>query len=298
MTLYDTRYSDAEVDSAIADITVEPTTFPADDGHRLRGTWYVPAVPPRGAVIVAPAMATPASYYAPFATWLAQSGFLALTYDYRGMGSVEDLRAAHDTSLLQWAGDAARALETLLDRAAGLPVTYLGHSMGAQVLPFVRHDLVSRIVMVSTGVGSWRFNQPRIKVPAWLMFRLVSPVATRLVGYYPGRTLRMTGDLPTGAVRQWARWCLSPGYFEVDVPDIRDRFAQITVPVTSVHFTDDELLSERAMTAMEELFTSTDVDVRRMAPAALGASRVGHHGLFRARLRPAWDDLVRPLLAT
>lgn len=297
MTLYDTRYSEVEA-AAVADIDVAPTTFPADDGHELRGTWYVPAGTPRGAVVVAPAMATPAAYYAPFATWLAESGFLALTYDYRGMGSVEDLRAAHDTSLLQWAGDAARALETLLERAQGLPVTYLGHSMGAQVLPFVRHDLVSRIVMVSTGVGTWRFNQPRIKVPAWLMFRLVSPVATRLVGYYPGRALRMTGDLPTGAVRQWARWCMSPSYFEVDVPDIRDRFAEITVPVTSVHFTDDELLSERAMTAMEELFTGTEVDVRRLAPAALGANRVGHHGLFRAQHRSAWDDLVRPLLAS
>lgn len=298
MTVYDTRYMPTEADAAVAGIDIEPMTFPADDGHGLRGTWYVPAGTPRGAVVVAPAMATPAAYYAPFATWLAESGFLALTYDYRGIGSVEELRAAHDTSLLQWAGDAARALETLLERAPGLPVTYLGHSMGAQVLPFVRHDLVSRIVMVSTGVGTWRFNQPRIKVPAWLMFRLVSPVATRLFGYYPGRALRMTGDLPTGAVRQWARWCMSPGYFEVDVPDIRDRFAEITVPVTSVHFTDDELLSERAMTTMEELFTGTDVDVRRLTPAALGANRVGHHGLFRARHRSAWDDLVRPLLAT
>jgi predicted alpha/beta hydrolase len=298
VTVYDTRYSDAAGRPEASGAGVEPTLFCADDGFVLRGTWFHPQGTPRGAVVIAPAMATPAAYYAPFATWLAESGFLALTYDYRGMGSVDDLRAARDTSLLQWAGDAARALETLLDRAAGLPVTYLGHSMGAQVLPFVRHDLVSRIVMVSTGVGSWRFNRPRIKVPAWLMFRLVSPVVTRLAGYYPGRALRMTGDLPTGAMRQWARWCMSPDYFEVDVPDIRNRFAEITVPVTSLHFADDELLSEAAMTAMEALFTGTDVDVRRVTPAALGADSVGHHGLFRARLRPAWDDLVGPLLAT
>lgn len=298
MTLYDGCYNDLPVAAASPQIGVEPAHFLADDGHPLRGTWFVPADDPIGAVIVAPAMATRSSYYTAFATWLAEAGFLALTYDYRGMGTVTELRAARDTSLLTWGGDAARALETLLERADGLPVTYLGHSMGAQLLPFVRHDLVSRIVMVSTGVGSWRFNRPRIKLPAWLMFRVVAPVTTRLVGYYPGGTLRMTGDLPTGAMRQWARWCLAADYFAVDVPDIHARFAAITAPLTSVHFTDDELLAESAMSAMEALFTGAAVDVRRLAPADLGTDRVGHHGLFRARLRPAWNELVVPLLAT
>ena len=51
------------------------TTITADDGRELAATWFEPtgsaddaAV---GAVLLAPAMATPAAYYAAFATWLA-----------------------------------------------------------------------------------------------------------------------------------------------------------------------------------------------------------------------------------
>src|SRR6478609_10840756 len=72
MTSYDSCYSQ---------------TIAADDGRALRATWFGPEVP-RGAVLLAPAMATPATFYRPLARWLAQAGLLTLTFDYRGTGGV------------------------------------------------------------------------------------------------------------------------------------------------------------------------------------------------------------------
>ena len=64
---------------------------------------------------------------------------------------------------VRWFGDAASALEHLVDEAPDVPVTWVGHSFGGQALPFARHDLVDRALLVAAGSGYWRHNQPAIR---------------------------------------------------------------------------------------------------------------------------------------
>jgi predicted alpha/beta hydrolase len=288
MTIYDTRNSA---------VTPRPVTVVADDGRELRATRFDPSGEARGAVLLASAMATPASFYAPFATWLAESGFHVLTFDYRGTASVAEMRA-ETGDLLRWAGDAASALESLLDEELDLPVTWIGHSLGGQLLPFARHDLLARALLVAAGSGYWRYNHPSIRWRAPLFFRAIAPVAMRAAGYYPGRRLGLLGDAPSSAFRQWARWCLSPDYYGVDVPDLADRVAELDLPIATLSFTDDELLSARSHQALEELYAAAPVEAHRLAPSDLGLERIGHHGFFRARMQPSWDAVVLPHLAT
>jgi predicted alpha/beta hydrolase len=277
MALYDTRYSQ---------------TITADDGRELAATWFAPA-DPRGAVLVAPAMATRASFYHPLARWLAESGFLVLTFDYRGTGGPREMRS-ETADLVRWAGDAASALEALVDRAGGLPVTWIGHSLGGQVLPFAHHGLVDRALLVAAGNGYWRLNAPAVRRRAPLLWHTVGPAATAIAGYFPGRRLGVIGDLPPNAMRQWRRWCLSPDYLEVDVPRARERFGLVTTPMTSLWFADDELLTAAAIDALDDLFTSAPLERLRVDPADRGIDRVGHHGFFRPAARAVWGSLVLP----
>src|SRR5690349_3550499 len=143
MTIYDTR-NNAVVPRSL--------TLLADDGRELRATRYEPVTEARGAVVLVPAMATPSSFYTPFATWLADSGFHVLTFDYRGTGSREEMKR-ETGDVLRWAGDAASALESLVDEDLGLPVTWIGHSLGGQLLPFARHDLLDRVLNIAAGSG-------------------------------------------------------------------------------------------------------------------------------------------------
>lgn len=288
MTIYDTR-NNAVVPRRL--------TVVADDGRELGATRYEPLEEARGAVVLAPAMATPAAFYAPFATWLAESGFHVLTFDYRGTGSVAEMKA-ETGDVLTWAGDAASALESLLAERLDLPVTWLGHSLGGQLLPFVRHDLLDRALLVAAGSGYWRWNQPSIRWRAPFFFRVLAPLAMRTAGYYPGRRLGLLGDAPSAAMRQWARWCLSPDYYGVDVPDLPRRLAELSLPVAALSFTDDELLSARSHQALEEMYAAAPVEAHRLSPRDLGLERIGHHGFFRAPMRPAWDAVVLPHLAT
>lgn len=280
MVSYDSRYNQ---------------TIDADDGRALRANWFVPAEP-RGAVLLAPAMATPASFYRPLARWLAESGFLTLTFDYRGTGSSAALKA-ETGDILRWAGDAASALESLVEAADGLPISWLGHSLGGQVLPFAHHGLVDRAFVVASGNGYWRYNTPAVRRRAPLLWHTLAPSAIAATGYFPGRRLRIIGDVPANVMRQWRRWCLSPSYFEVDVPRVRERVAHVTTPITSVWFTDDELLTAGAIDAMDDLYRGTPVERLRLDPAGLGLERVGHHGFFREGSRPAWETVLLPRLA-
>ena len=286
--LYDDRHND---------VRRSPVALTADDGRELDGTWFEPKTgPAAGAVIVAPAMATPASYYAAFATWLASRGYRTLTFDLRGMESVAAMRAEQG-DVLRWFGDMADALDHVLDESDGLPVTWVGHSLGGQALPFVRHDRLDRIVTVASGTGYWRLNAPAVRWAAPLLWRGIAPVASRIAGYYPGRRLRILNDLPSGVMRQWGRWCMHEDYLAVDVPKAAERFAEVTTPMSVLSFTDDELMSEASIADLHDRFGHADQIRQRYSPAQLEVDRMGHHGFFRARHQDLWDELVLPYVA-
>jgi predicted alpha/beta hydrolase len=286
--LYDGRHNDVRRDSL---------TIAADDGRALAGTWFEPiGVAPVGIVVIAPAMATPASYYAAFATWLATQGFRTLTFDLRGMESVAAMKA-EDADVLRWFGDMASALDLALDTADDLPVTWVGHSLGGQAVPFVDHSRLARIVTVASGTGYWRLNAPAVRWRAPLLWLGIAPVASRIAGYYPGRRLGVLHDLPAGVMRQWGRWCMHEEYLGIDVPDAAERFASVTTPMTSLSFTDDELMSSASIADLHDRFVNADQVHQRYTPAQLEVDRMGHHGFFRARHQDLWDELVLPYLA-
>src|SRR6266850_1619898 len=80
---------------------VEPLRIPArGDGYSLSAGLFVPRGPPKAAALIAGAMAVRASFYAPFARYLADQGLAALTLDYRGIGGSRpqgSLRGFHAT---------------------------------------------------------------------------------------------------------------------------------------------------------------------------------------------------------
>ena len=274
----------------------------AIDGVPLAARYFAPAGPARGAAIVVPAMGVPQAFYAAFAGWLAELGLHVLTFDYRGIGlsragSLRDV----GVDVVGWARlDATAVLRALQDRAPGLPITWIGHSLGAQLIPFVPdHRELAKILMLAAGSGYWRDNAAPVRRKVWLLWYGVAPLVTPLFGYFPGKRLRMVGDLPAGVIRQWRRWCLDPEYaVGAEGSAVRELFARVTTPVTSISFTDDEMMSERSTAALHGFYTGAPVAHRRVSPGELGVPRIGHFGGFRAAMRaPLWDAVVRPEIA-
>ena len=247
-------------------------------------------------MLVVPAMATPSSYYARFAAHLAERGWRAVTFDYRGMGSRAEMKA-ETADVDRWFADVRAILDAVADAAGGLPVTWIGHSLGGQMVPFVDHTRLASVITVTAGDGYWRRNQPGVRWIAPVVWRAIAPVAMRVVGYYPGARLRMLGDLPTGAMRQWSSWCLHPEYLQKDHPEAPALFAEVKAPMMSLSFTDDELMSAASIQHLHDWYSLADIVRQRFSPEQLDGRRLGHHGFFRQANADLWDELVEPWLA-
>jgi hypothetical protein len=289
----------AEVSESAAHRRIE---LAAHDGHKLAGHRFEAKGPAHGTVVIAPAMAVPQGFYAEFAAWLASRGYTTWTFDYRGTGaSLKGSMRGVKADLSDWL---RLDYDAVVHQAAsaGGPVFALGHSLGGQVAPLLpSRDRLAGLVNIAVGSGSLRHNQPAVRRKAPLMWHVLAPALCPLFGYFPGAKLGVIGDLPTGAMMQWRRWCLTPDYLLSGEPGAREAYASATYPVLGLTFADDELLLEAGSRMLHEAYGEGRADYRVIDPAAIGHRRVGHFGFFkttaRERLWPMVGDWLDAQLA-
>lgn len=271
------------------------------DGVTLAGTRFASAERAKAVVLLPAAMGVAQDFYAPFAQFLAGQGFAAITFDYRGMG--KSVPPRHRASLRGFKADlfdwAERDYNAALHEAKAwhpdVPLLVVGHSLGGQ-LPGLLPDnhLIDGLITVAAGSGYWPHNAPQLKRIVWLMWYFAVPLSTPLFGYFPGKRLRMVGDLPKGVIHQWAQWCKSP-YYVVDAAGnpIREGFEKIRVPMLSLSFSDDELMSKRSIDSLLDCYKNAQLERRHIAPHDVGATRVGHFGFFRPQFKATlWQQAL------
>lgn len=267
-----------------------PVRFHAADGFELGGCLHAPRAAATAGLLIVPAMGVSQRYYADFAQWLAGQGFAVLTFDYRGMGASRPAAMKKSLKGLQadvvtWAERDAAAALAQLDALLppGTPIHWLGHSLGGQIFGLVpNRERVSRMVTVGAGSGYWLQNSPALRRYVWWLWYFVVPLALPAFGYFPGRALKKVGDLPHGVMAQWRRWCLHRDYLMGEGgASWRERYAAVRTPILSLSFTDDEFMSARNTASLHSFYAGAPREMRRIAPADVGAKRIGHFGFFR-----------------
>lgn len=268
-------------------------TLPAHDGHALIAYRHAPvqAQAARAHVVIAPGMAIPQSFYAAFAAHLAGQGYCVWTFDYRGMGESRagGLRACA-ADLTDWI---RQDYDAVLRHAAAdveqAPLFVLGHSLGGQVAPLVpAMQQVSGIINIAVACGTPRYNQPKVRRMAPLLWHVLTPVLCRLFGYFPGRRIGVLGDIPRNVMFQWRRWCMAPDYLLSGEPGAREAYARLRLPVLGLMFNDDELLLESGSKLLHDAYSGAQVDYRVLSPQQFGLPRVGHFGFFRNGQDKLW----------
>lgn len=263
----------------------------AADGTPLQAHLYRPLAGGGRPVLISGGLGIPQRFYAPFARWLAGRGHLAMTFDLRGMG--ESRRPEHRRSLrglqadmLTWARqDFAAAVAHLHGRAGGAPLAVVGHSLGmhhAAMTDAATQARIDQVVSVAAGSGYWRDWSAPSRRLAPLMLHLAVPLLTPLLGYFPGKALRMVGDLPGPAARQWTRWCRHPGFAWGAQPELVGPSLQSArFRVEAFSFTDDDAMSETCTRKLMAALPNAQVSIRVVAPADVGLKSIGHVGAFR-----------------
>jgi predicted alpha/beta hydrolase len=271
-------------------------TARAADGCELAVTRFPAEGEAWATLLVAGAMGVRQDFYEPLARFLAENGVNVLTFDYRGMGASRDgpLRGFR-ADVTTWAqSDLDAMLGEARAMAPDLPALALGHSLGGQIFGSVpRGAAIDAFVTVTAGSG-WYGHNERMRLQVRFLWFVAIPVLTPLFGYFPGKTLRMVGDLPAGVAWQWRRWCTHRDYLLCEGETTRRRYERITAPVLGYSFEDDAMLTKRSVDELHGFYRNARVERRHVAPAEAGRGRIGHMGYFLPESR---DNLWRDTLA-
>lgn len=263
---------------------IDDITVSATDGFQLAATLFLPRGTRRSAVLISSATAVPRKIYRGFAGYLASRGAVVLTYDYRGIGgSRPKSLAGLKASMADWATrDMAGAIAWMRQRYGDWPLRVVGHSFGGQGLGLAPNNTeIARALLVAAQAGYWRLvtSPERYRVFAFLNF--VGAPVTHLFGYAPG-FLGLGEDLPRDAFLQWRSWVMSERYMfdDPNLPALAN-FANFKGRMRAHTFTDDPWATPVAVELLCSQYTGTTAEIVKLAPADVGAARIGHFGFFR-----------------
>ncbi len=247
-----------------------------------------PSERPWATLVIAGAMGVRQDFYHPLARFLAANGIQALTFDYRGMGGSRPPKLrGFEADVSAWG---EKDLDSLLGAARsdapGLPLLFVGHSLGGQLLGVpARNAEVRAAITVTAGSGWYKYND-RMPVQVRIFWFVAIPALTPLFGYFPGKALRMVGDLPYGVATQWRRWCLHPEYLMSEGERYRAAFDRVKAPIRSYSFEDDPFITRRAVDHMHTFYRNAKVE-----RCHIGGGRIGHFGYFAPASEPTlWAE--------
>ena len=78
---------------------------------------------------------------------------------------------------------------------------------------------------------------------------------------------------------------------------VRALFAAAKFPIVALSITDDELMTERGTRVLIDCYENAPRQLQRIAPADVGAKRIGHFGFFRCQFEPTLWRRLEQLLA-
>ncbi|QJR09703.1 hypothetical protein DSM104443_00753 [Usitatibacter rugosus] len=270
-------------------------TAAAADGHELAVTRFAAQEPAFASVLIAGAMGVRQDFYAPLARFLAANGMHVLTFDYRGMGwSRRRPMRGFEADISLWVErDVAAMLAEARQAAPALPLCVLGHSLGGQILGVTPGaEGVRAAVTVCAGSGYYRYND-RIPLQVRLLWFVFMPLLIPIFGYFPGKALRVVGDLPRGVATQWRKWCLHPDYIASESAAYREAFLRVKAPLLGYSFEDDELITKPAIDNLHGLYANAALERRHLRPSDVARLAVGHFGYFSERSRDTlWQDTL------
>jgi predicted alpha/beta hydrolase len=264
----------------------------ADDGYVLAATLFEPTTTKRHAsiTIIACATGVPRSFYARFASYLAEQGRIALTFDYRGIGGSlqghvrQSTARFRDWGILDTPGVLAWAAATYPKRS----IHWVGQSYGGFATGLAHNNhLVDRQLGVSTMTADVRFVGDRFERAriAALLF-VGGPALTHTLGYLPG-WVNGGADLPKHVLLEWSAWVRSPGFLfgQADLPE-QKHFATLTAPLRFAYMEDDAWIGRPGVEDLANRYTNAAE--RTFWPVTLqesGADKIGHIGFFRSEFR-------------
>lgn len=285
-------------------VTPQLVDIVCQDGTCLKGHVFA-AAKNDTQVLAAPVLLCPATgvrqhFYFSFASWLAERGHVVLVFDYRGIGlSLHGPLSHNRATLAEWGQqDQVAALDWLVDHTGQDQVLLMGHSAGGQMIGLLpNHGRVARMVGIASSSGWFKRMRPGFRLKAMFGLRVFLPLGIKLKGYGPSKAIGLGENLPAKVALQWGEWCSQGSYATQAVKHTPayDFHAQIRVPFTVFHATDDDIATPGTVADLLRTLPAAQKQVYQIAPQAHGLRAIGHLDWFRSSHRVLWPLMAQAL---
>jgi len=284
-------------------VEVKYLSFLTADGVELKSSLFKPdesGVSTLGgkdvSVLINSATGAPRFYYERFASFLAEQGFMVLTYDYRGLfDSAQTPELDALASMRDWGEfDTQAALKFLLNERPDAKLTFVGHSIGGTLLGLAQsNDLVKAAIAIASPSGHWRHWPFPEKLFSYIAYTIFVPLVVAIWGKLPSRLVGT--ELPRGVALEWARWCKHEDFVvDKDGNALHGGFARYKGPYLFYATTDDIFAPPDSVKALAALFKNARLEFRTIRPADWNTNAIGHFGFFRKTAPVAfWQELAQ-----
>ena len=231
----------------------------AADGYRLSALYGSAAQCLKGTAVISSATGVKKEFYINFAQFLMAKGYDVALFDYRGIGgsAPRDLRSSkifmHDWGVK----DMNAVMNYLVEARQCTNITWIGHSIGAQLTGFIEHhEYIRKVIAINAAVGYWAYFAFPMNIGIWLMWYLVSPLMLKWYGYGKMQRIGWGEDLPRSTLIEWREWCTNPHYYRKCVNDTlrTDPFYHFTKPMTAFYTSDDYIANDKTVSLMMQFF--------------------------------------------
>ncbi len=270
---------------------------PSTDGYPLAATLFHPAIagPPSQVILIIPAMGVRQTFYFKLAEFVATSGRLAITFDYRGSGESAPSRLrGFGADLEDWGRrDITAMIQLAGELLPGARVGVVAHSVGGQLFGMAtNNENVECVLALGSQSGYWRHWSGRSRRRVWVLWHLIIPILSRVMGYFPGSWFGLGRDTPRDVARMWAYWGRHPDYLMGRLDESgRAGYAGFRGRIRAISATDDWIAPEPAVAAWLEFYPNAQRELRMVAPAELAVDSIGHFGYFREAIgRQLWPS--------
>lgn len=283
----------------ISDSNSSKESFKLADGNELELNYFGDLMNHKAVVIIAAAMGVRAKFYQDLAIFLQEKGFLCVSFNYTGIDESPANMCKSNYGMLDWAHKNIDFVINHLNKDfPNSKLIFLAHSAGGQMLGLSNQShLLNKVVTLNAGVGYWRLNAPALKRKIHFFWHFIIPVSIFFYGYFPGRKLKIVGDLPKKAAFDWRRACLKPNYLQDIFPEFAENYANLQAPLVAFYPEDDDMISLESIEKLNSQFINSSTKIIRLTPKELSVDHIGHMGLLKkSSKKNFWQEYLLPEL--
>lgn len=279
-----------------------PIQIPAMDDYPLGASLYYSDAqhPPHTVAIINCATGVKAAYYARYAKFLAAHGYLAITYDYRGIGASRppSLRRLKATKFDWGSKDFEGILRWVMKNFPDAKIVVVGHSIGGVLPGFSASNWrIDSLLTVGAQFAYWQDYAEHARYRMLLKWHVLMPLATTLAGFFPGRLLGWLEDLPAGVAYEWAFRGSTLGKRSTSIfakpvkyndqhsdrHDSTHYFPQLRCPLLAYSISDDNFGTAAAVLRLLRYYRGSDRTHVVVTPGEFALAEIGHFAFFHDR---------------